>query len=262
MPRSLLARIAAPLCRPSPEECAEDYAWFRERLASPSLLNCAVGVKVGSTVLLAVPVGRGRSGGYLSVGTAAHAIRIWAALRGRPGFPRARLGLSVHRNTCHTVNWGPPPPWDDADRGRYFGYAPSAIDAFLGDLSIPHQLAGPAKDGLDPVGRRAWEQDPLMSTLRDVGGCLAVILMGVLVTVLVSAAREAWPQIGAVVDHAEVTGAPADAPSTGWKRGDSCREPLREPQAPSRALPATGDTRWDVDPSAAHTRATAGSCTK
>lgn len=138
MPRFLLARLAAPLCRPSPEECV-DYAWFRERLAEPGLLDCAVGVKAGGATLLAVPVGKSRSGGYLSVGTVADAVRIWWALRGQPGFPRVRLGLSVHRDTCHTVGWGPRQPWDDGERGRYFGYSPSAIDSFL---------------------RRGWASDP------------------------------------------------------------------------------------------------------
>ncbi|WP_411098900.1 DUF6302 family protein [Streptomyces sp. x-45] len=131
MPRFPLAHIAAPLCRPSPEECAEEYAWFRERLADPDLLDGAVGVKVDGAVLLAVPAGGSRRGGYLSVGAVAEAVRVWAALRSRPGFPRVRLGLSLHRNTCHTVSWGPLQPRDDAERGRYFGYAPSAIDTFL-----------------------------------------------------------------------------------------------------------------------------------
>lgn len=131
MARFLLTRIAVPLCRPSPEECAEEYAWFRERLADPGLLDSAVGVKVDGAVLLAVPVGGSRRGGYLSVGTVSDAVRVRAALRGLPGFPRVRLNLSVHRDTCHTVNWGARHPWDDAARGRHFGYAPSAIDAFL-----------------------------------------------------------------------------------------------------------------------------------
>jgi hypothetical protein len=87
MPRFLLTRIAVPLCRPSPEECAEEYAWFRERLADPDLLDCAVGVKVDGAVLLAVPVGGSRRGGYLSVSTVADAVRVRAALRGLPGFP-------------------------------------------------------------------------------------------------------------------------------------------------------------------------------
>ncbi|MFF7543336.1 DUF6302 family protein [Streptomyces canus] len=135
MPRFPLARIAAPLCRPSPEECAEDYTWFRERLTDSDLLESTVGVKVGGTVLLAVPAGRSRSGGYLSVGTVADAVRVWAALRGRHGFPRVRLSLAVNRYTCHAVDWGPRQPWDHADRGRYFGYTPSAIDAFLHHVS-------------------------------------------------------------------------------------------------------------------------------
>ena len=198
MPRFPLAHIAAPLCRPSPEECAEDYAWFRERLADLALLDCAVGVNVGGAVLLAVPAGGSRSGGYLSVGTMADAVRVWAALRGRPGFPRARLSLAVYRDTCHTVDWGPRQPLDDAERGRYFGYAPSAIDAFLSHVSMFDQPREPAKTKPDQVGGRTWQQDPLLSTLRDVGGCLAVILMGVLISVLVSAARDTWPLIGGV----------------------------------------------------------------
>ncbi|MET8561196.1 DUF6302 family protein [Streptomyces flaveolus] len=135
MPHFRLARIAAPLCRPSPEECAEEYSWFRERLADPGLLDCSVGVRVDGAVLLAVPAGSSRSGGYLSVATVPDAVRVWAALRGRPGFPRVRLRLAVHRDTCHTVDWGPRQPWDDAERGRYFGYATSAIDSFLHHVS-------------------------------------------------------------------------------------------------------------------------------
>ncbi|WNI20071.1 DUF6302 family protein [Actinacidiphila sp. ITFR-21] len=196
MLRTPLAHIAAPLCRPSPETCAEDYAWFRERLADPDLLDRAVGVKVSGAVLLAVPAGGHRSGGYLSVGSVADAVRVWAALRGHPGFRRIRLGLSVHRDTCHTVDWGPRQPWDDAERGRYFGYAPSAIDSFLHHVSMFDQPPEPAMSEPDQAGVRNWQQDPLLSTLRDVGGCLAVILMGVLVTVLVSAARGTWPLIG------------------------------------------------------------------
>jgi len=134
-----LAHIAAPLCRPSPEKCAEDYAWFRERLADPGLLDGAVGVKVDGAVLLAVPAGGSRSGGYVSVGNVDDAVRVWAALRGRPGFPRVRLGLSLHRNTCHTVNWGPLQPRDDAERGRHFGYAQSAIDTFLFLRRVPQR---------------------------------------------------------------------------------------------------------------------------
>lgn len=193
---SPLAHIAAPLCRPSPQECAEDYAWFRERLADPGLLDYAVGMKTDGAVLLAVPAGGSRSGGYLAVGTVADAVRVWAALRGRPGTPRVRLGLSVHRDTCHTVNWGPRQPWEDAERGRYFGYAASAIDTFLHQVSMLEPPPEPAKSEPDRTGARTWHQDPLLSTLRDVGGWLAVILMGVLITVLASAARGTWLLIG------------------------------------------------------------------
>ncbi|MET8816096.1 DUF6302 family protein [Streptomyces sp. NPDC004549] len=198
MLRFLLARIAAPLCRPSPEECGEEYAWFQERLADPDLLDAAVGVNSGSAVLLAVPAGRCRSGGYLSVGTAADAVRVWAALRGQPGFPRARVGLSLRRDTCHTVIWGPPPPWDDAEHGRYFGYTQSAISTFLRRVSILDLQTGPEKSELVEPGRRTWQQDPLLSTLRDIGGCVAVILIAVLITLLVSMARATWPLLGGI----------------------------------------------------------------
>jgi hypothetical protein len=210
MPRFPLARIAAPLCRPSPEECAEDYSWFRERLADPGLLHCAVGVKVDGVMLLAVPAGGSRSGGYVSVGTMADAVRIWAALRGRPGFPRVRIGLSVHRDTCHTVNWGAPQPRGDAERGRHFGYTPPAIDAFLRHISVLDQQSRPGMSELVQSGGRTWQHDPLLSTLRDIGGCLAVILMGVLITLLMSVARDNWPLLGGISSSPVVSNHPRD----------------------------------------------------
>ncbi|WP_203633454.1 DUF6302 family protein [Streptomyces halstedii] len=189
MLRTPLAHIAAPLCRPSPEACAEDYAWFRERLADPGLFDHAVGVKVSGAVLLAVPAGGCWRGGYLSVGSVADAVRVRAALRGWPGFPRVRLGLSVHRDTCHTVHWGPRQPWDDAERGMYFGYVPSAIDTFVRRRSIPDRPAAQVEHDSDQGDGRSWSQDPLKSTLRDLSGCLVVVLLGVLITLLVSAAK-------------------------------------------------------------------------
>ncbi|MFJ3673416.1 hypothetical protein ACIPSE_43905 [Streptomyces sp. NPDC090106] len=47
----------------------------------------------------------------------------------------------------------------------------------------------------------ARKQRPLLSTLRDAGGGPAVILMGVLAAVLVSAARDVWPQMEAAAGH-------------------------------------------------------------
>ncbi|MFF4934514.1 DUF6302 family protein [Streptomyces griseofuscus] len=229
MPRFPLARIAAPLCRVSPEECSPDYAWFRERLAGPGLLDCAVGVKVDGAVLIAVPAGGSRSGGYVSVGTMGDAVRVWAALRGRPGFPRVRIGLSVHRDTCHTVNWGTRQPQSDAERGRYFGYAPSPIDAFLLHRSISGPaMARAADDEPACADGRSWQQDPLMSTLRDIGGCLAVILMGIVITLLVSAVK---------VDA-------AGAAST--SRSRSTQEPASETALPAAATSPSSlaSRRW------------------
>lgn len=161
-----------------------------------TLLDCAVGVKVDGAVLLAVPTGGSRRGGYLSVGTVADAVRVRAALRGLPGFPRVRLNLSVHRDTCHTVTWGARQPWDDAARGRHFGYAPSAIDAFFRTITARDSQPEPAENEAAVPDASVWKQDPLLSTLRDVGGCLAVILTGVLISALVAAIRDARPLPG------------------------------------------------------------------
>ncbi|MFI2415107.1 hypothetical protein [Streptomyces sp. NPDC018947] len=77
-------------------------------------------------------------------------------------------------------------------------HPPSAIDTFVRQASILDQQARPGKSGpVQPAGRD-WQQDPLPSTLRDIGGCLAVILMGVLITLLVSAARDTWPLLGGI----------------------------------------------------------------
>ena len=42
----------------------------------------------------------------------------------------------------------------------------------------------------------SWQMDPLLSTLRDVGGCVGVVLMGVLVSIAAAAARSACPPSG------------------------------------------------------------------
>lgn len=80
-------------------------------------------------------------------------------------------------------------PRDDAERGRHFGYAASAIDNFVRRRSIPDRPAAP--DGARPApGRRAvLGPGSAEATLRDLGGCLAVILLSVLITLLVSAAE-------------------------------------------------------------------------
>ncbi|MER5372619.1 hypothetical protein [Streptomyces sp. NPDC002553] len=48
---------------------------------------------------------------------------------------------------------------------------------------------------------RTWQHDPLLSTLRDVGGCVAVIAMGVLITALVSAVHAVWPPTTGTIPH-------------------------------------------------------------
>ncbi|MFD8263612.1 DUF6302 family protein [Streptomyces griseoluteus] len=183
----------ALLCRPSPEECAEDHAWFRERLSDPGLLDSAGDVKVDGAAILAVPAGGSRGGGHVPVGNATDPVRVWAALRRRPGAPRLRIRLSVHSDTCHTVNSGPRRAGNDAGRGRRFGCVQPVVGAFLRRVSILQQKAGSETSKPVQSRERTWQQDPLLSTLRDIGGCLAVILMGVLITLLVSAVRGNWP---------------------------------------------------------------------
>lgn len=160
-----------------------DVGWFRDRLADQDLLRQAVEVRVGGPSLLAVPVGGRRRGGYLPVSRGVDVLRVWAALRGRRGFPRARIRWSLHRDTCHTVQWGARPPDDDAARGLFYGYAPAVVAAFVlrHDPPPQHLSAGAPGQG------RSWSQDPLLSTVRDVGGCLGVVLMAVAISVLVAA---------------------------------------------------------------------------
>lgn len=67
--------------------------------------------------------------------------------------------------------------------------------------------------------------------------------------------------ISVQADEIISTRSPGLASFLGPLPGRGHRKPRREPQAPSRALPLCGDTRWDVGPSAMHTRLAAGSCT-
>ncbi|MEU5164539.1 DUF6302 family protein, partial [Streptomyces sp. NPDC020875] len=72
-----------------PSEAARDLAYYRSRIGDPALLAAAVTVRIADELLLAVPVGGGRRGGYLSYGgqvIGEHgeaAVPLWAAVGGR-----------------------------------------------------------------------------------------------------------------------------------------------------------------------------------
>ncbi|MEU1629343.1 DUF6302 family protein [Streptomyces sp. NPDC020096] len=114
-----------------PPREASDYEYFRNRLADLSVLENSVAVSLNRATLLAVAVGGQRRGGYLSVGLLLQALAIRRLLTGRPGFPDARVRWSPYRDTCHMVEWGDTPPWDDASRGRFYGYSDTAVTAFF-----------------------------------------------------------------------------------------------------------------------------------
>jgi hypothetical protein len=110
---------------------AYDYPYFRDRLADPSVLEDSVAVCLYRAPLLAVAVGGPRRGGYLSVDLLTSALAICRVLAGRSGFPNVRVRWSPHSDTCHVVEWGDPPPQDDVERGRFYGYSDTAITVFL-----------------------------------------------------------------------------------------------------------------------------------
>ncbi len=122
----------APAIRLLPPKDARDYCYFRERLADPSLLDRSVAVGLYGALLLAVPVGGTRRGGFLPVDEILPALAISRLLADRPGFPNPRVRWSPWPDTCHAVRWGDePPPEDDIARGWFYGYSATAITAFL-----------------------------------------------------------------------------------------------------------------------------------
>ncbi|MFI9755797.1 DUF6302 family protein [Streptomyces collinus] len=116
--------------RPATE--AYDYEYYRNLLADPSVLADSVAVRVHRAPLLAVPAGGPRRGGCLSVTDPRIGDAIRRLLLGRPGFWDLRMALSPREDTCHTLRWGHEPQYDDpAYLGRFYGYCPAAISAFL-----------------------------------------------------------------------------------------------------------------------------------
>jgi hypothetical protein len=118
---------------PLPARVGYDYEYFADRLADPSLLDSAVAVCAHRAPLLAVPVGGTRRGGFMSFDLLILAENTCGLLEGRAGFSDVRVRPSPYRDTCHVVEWGAQPPectYDNAARGRFYGYSEAAIAGF------------------------------------------------------------------------------------------------------------------------------------
>lgn len=113
---------------PAAEAC--DLADYTQMLDDPALIAASVAVEVDGFACLAVPVGGERRGGYLSYGSSLTALAVRGLLAGRPGYPDVRVCWSLHADTFHVVEWGDTPPQgDDAERGRFYGYSATVINA-------------------------------------------------------------------------------------------------------------------------------------
>ena len=109
-----------------------DAAYYRERLADPSLINAGLIVRIGACAQLLVPLGGSRLGGFLPVPDIVTGLAVRGLLAGRPGFPGVRLRWSAYADCCHHVEWGARAPVcdDDEVRGRFYGYSAEAIRRF------------------------------------------------------------------------------------------------------------------------------------
>ncbi|MFD7014018.1 DUF6302 family protein [Streptomyces sp. NPDC059928] len=148
-----------------PAEDAYDYDHFRNRLADTSVLEHSVAIRIFRMPFLAVPAGGPRRGGYFSVPELSIGVEVLGLLRGRPGFTSLRLRWSPWRDCCHIVEWGAKPPdwWDDAARGRFYGYSATAISEFLDSAaSAQRRPKTPSSTSpfRSPAGLRAVEEGP------------------------------------------------------------------------------------------------------
>ncbi|WP_439082032.1 DUF6302 family protein [Streptomyces sp. WL006] len=79
--------VLVPLTAASPRE----VGYYRRRLHDPALLERALGVEMLGHVVLAVPVGGRRQGGYISVSEIVTGEAVRNLLAGREGFPDVRM---------------------------------------------------------------------------------------------------------------------------------------------------------------------------
>ncbi|MFJ5890247.1 DUF6302 family protein [Streptomyces californicus] len=126
-----------PLTAASPRE----VGYYRRRLHDPALLERALGVEMLGHVVLAVPVGGRRQGGYISVSEIVTGEAVRNLLAGREGFPDVRMLRSPYADTCHSVRWGAPPPDDIEDGivadGMHYGYSDEAIASHVRKYGRP-----------------------------------------------------------------------------------------------------------------------------
>lgn len=110
----------------------EEVAYYRQRLADPTLIRVGLAVRLGGFAFLAVPVGGRRRGGYLSVTEVVTGMAVRALLKGRAGFPDVRLRWSPWADACHAVEWGAAVPGteDPVTLGQFYGYSAEAIGAY------------------------------------------------------------------------------------------------------------------------------------
>ncbi|MEU3862911.1 DUF6302 family protein [Streptomyces sp. NPDC028722] len=118
---------------PADHADVQDIAYYRDRLEDPSLIDAGVVVVMGPERHLAVPIGGRRRGGCIPVPTIRSGLAVRRALVDRRGFPALRVRWSVYPDTCHVVEWGEalPTTYDDAVRGRFYGYTPRAVARFI-----------------------------------------------------------------------------------------------------------------------------------
>jgi hypothetical protein len=142
-------RTRAPALQPGgTDDWEADY--YRKRLRNPELVEAGLVVVIDGWQCLAVPVGSGRRGGYVSVEDVVTGLAVRSALAGQPGFPDVRLRWSPHPDTCHVVEWGDrvPDTDDDVERGRFYGYSEQAIDRFTEEKTPhAHRQPGDARRG-------------------------------------------------------------------------------------------------------------------
>jgi hypothetical protein len=107
-----------------------EVSFYRDSLLDPSLLDASVVVVMGRTRYLAVPVGERRRGGWISVPDKRVLEQLVDALKGRDGFPQARVRWSGHPDVCHAVAWGATHPRtaDENEVARFYGLDPAAVE--------------------------------------------------------------------------------------------------------------------------------------
>lgn len=141
---SSLAALVPPTAA-SPRE----VNYYRRRLHDPALLEQALGIELLGRVVLAVPVGGRRQGGYITVSEIVTGVAVRKLLAGRDGFPDVRMLRSPYEDTCHSVRWGALPPDGIEDGivadGMFYGYSDEAIASHVrkyGHLADDEALPG------------------------------------------------------------------------------------------------------------------------